>query len=174
MYTQFPKQESKFLKAENFQDQEITLTFKGWDKKANEDDAAGKKGGMTWKQKLKYQLRYSYPEWAVDEAGEKIIGKSGEPFQNRNYDPNYPHGYSVIYFFEEGQLESGSLPLWNAFSFVNPVPGERLTISRTGKDKETKWRVVRALNVKTSVHPQEFPEIDVTRDEMQPDEDVIF
>lgn len=145
MNTSFPKSENKYLKAENFQDQEIPLTFKGWEKKANADrEFKGKT--QSWKQSLKYQLRYSYPEFAIDEAGEKILGKDGKPFQNKNYDPKYPQGYSIVYHFDEGQLESGSLPLWNAFCLVQPEKGDKLTIGKTGKDKETKWKVRRISN----------------------------
>ncbi len=142
MNTDFPKATGEFLKAEMFQDQEIPLTFKGWEKKANVD-REGKNGkpGSTWKQNLKYQLRYSYPEWAKDEAGENILDKNGKPFKNRNYDPNYPQGYSVVYHFSEGKLETGSLPLFNAFCMVQPRPGDRLLIGKTGIDKETKWKV---------------------------------
>lgn len=155
MNTSFPKSENKYLKAENFQDQEIPLTFKGWEKKANADrEFKGKT--QSWKQSLKYQLRYSYPEFAIDEAGEKILGKDNKPFQNKNYDPKFPQGYSIVYHFDEGQLDSGSLPLWNAFCLIQPEKGDKLVIGKTGKDKETKWKVRRV----SSGHTAKTGEID--------------
>ena len=79
MNTDFPKQAMSFLKADNFQDQELTLTYKGWEKKANVDrEARGKAPATTWKQTLKYCLSYSFPEFAVDEIGEKIMGRDGK------------------------------------------------------------------------------------------------
>ena len=142
METDFPQNDSKYLTASMFQDCAVPLTFKGWAKKANEDSPAqGSRPAQTWKQKLKFQLRYSYPEIAVDEAGDPMLGKNGEPFKNRHYDPQFPQGYSIIYYFEQGQLESGSLPLFNAFCMCRPKAGEVITIKRTGKDKETKWFV---------------------------------
>ena len=150
MQTEFPKSENKFIKATIFQDQDIPLTFRGWEKKGNEDREY--KGQVkSWKQNLKYCLRYSYPEFAIDEAGEKILGKDGKPFQNRNYDSNFPHGYTILYHFEEGQLDSGSLPLFNAFCLVRPNAGDLLMISRTGIDKETKWKVRKANHASASV-----------------------
>lgn len=159
MNNEFPKSTSEYLKTEIFQDQEIPLTFKGWEKKANVD-REGKNGkpGSTWKQNLKYMLRYSYPEFAKDEAGENILGKDNLPFKNRNYDPNYPQGYTVVYHFEEGKLETGSLPLFNAFCMVQPRPGDRLVIGKTGVDKETKWKVRKISGVQASTK-DELPEI---------------
>ena len=138
----FPKSDNKYIKGSDFQDNETTLTFLSWEKKGNVD-REGKNGkpGTTWKQNLKYQLRYSYPKFAVDEAGEKIIGTDDKPFINKNYDENYPNGYSIIYHFEEGQLETGSLPLFEEFAAVRPKPGDKLSIVRIGKEKETKWRI---------------------------------
>lgn len=163
MNTQFPKQSGGFLKAENFQDQELTLTFKGWEKKANEDrPAKGTFQGSSWKQTLKFCLRYSYPEFAIDTTtGEKMVGRDGEAFRNANYDPAFPHGYTVVYQFEEGVFESGSLPLWKSFCMVQPSVGDRLVVSKTGKDKETKWRVKKVDKTHSvSAHSdQEVPEI---------------
>ena len=159
MNQDFPKSDNKFLKATDFQDQELPLTFKGWDKKANEDREI-KGQTKTWKQNLKYQLRYSYPQFAVDEAGEQLVGKDGKPFQNKNYDPKFPQGYSILYYFEEGQLESGSLPLWNAFCLVQPKSGDKITIGRTGTDKETKWKVKKLGSGHTQAQAQDrdFPD----------------
>ena len=157
MQTQFPKPNDQYLKADAFQDQEVLLTYKGFDKKANVDDPPTRKGARSWKEKLKYCLRYSYPEWAMDEAGEKRLGTDGQPFKNANYDENYPQGYSIIYYFEEGQLESGSLPLWKAFCRANPAIGTELFISKTGKDKETKWSVKK---IQKQIHTDDVPSID--------------
>lgn len=166
MQTEFPKSESSFLKAGQFQDQEIPLTFRGWEKKGNEDrEVKGVK--QSWKQNLKYCLRYSYPEYAIDEAGEKMLGKDGQPFKNKNYDPNFPHGYTVVYHFEEGVFDSGSLPLWNAFCLVRPNPGDLLLIGKTGKDKETKWTVKKAHSSKATTM-DEIPTIQLDEKEETP------
>lgn len=165
MNTDFPKQDTKFLKADMFQDSETTLTFKGWEKHANEDRTV--KGQVrSWKESLKYCLRYSYPEFAMDEAGEQRVGKDGKPFRNRNYDPKFPKGYTIKYFFEEGEFDSGSLPLWNAFCVVNPKPGEMLVVGKTGKDKETKWSVRRVSKRQASFSDQELPEIQLNEEEV--------
>lgn len=149
----FPKSDNKYIKGSDFQDNETTLTFLSWEKKGNVD-REGKNGkpGTTWKQNLKYQLRYSYPKFAVDEAGEKILDSDGKPFVNKHYDENFPNGYSIIYKFEEGQLDSGSLPLFNAFCKAQPSKGDTVKILRTGVDKETKWKVtkVREKNQESS------------------------
>ena len=72
MNTSFPKSENKYLKTENFQDQEIPLTFKGWEKKGNVDrEFKGQK--VSWKQSLKYQLRYSYPQFATLERQRNLL-----------------------------------------------------------------------------------------------------
>jgi len=175
MYTDFPTNNSKFLKTDNFQDREVLLTYRGWKKKANEDDPVDKKNRKTWKEKLKYILRYSYPEWAIDTTtGEKMLGKDGQPFQNRYYDPMFPQGYSIIYVFDEGELETGSKPLFEAFCAARPKPGERLLIHKTGKDKETVWTVSRPGALK-NVHPQELPEVNIDDSpELKPDEDLPF
>jgi len=170
----FPKMENNFLKASVFQDQDIPLTFKGWKKKANEDIT--KKDGtiIPRKSQVKYTLRYSYPEWALDENGEKALGKDGNPFKNRNFDPKYPHGYTIIYAFEEGTLNSGSLPLFNAFCMVRPKAGDVITIRREGEGQETKWTVKKVMQ--GSVHAQMKEKvIDVDEDfRMTPDEEVPF
>lgn len=150
---EFPKNNSTYLKTSLFQDTEVPLTFKGWDKKANEDrEVKGQK--KSWKESLKYCLRYSYPEYAKDEAGEYRLDKNGKQFKNSNYDPNYPHGYTIVYHFDEGDLETGSLPLFQAFCSVRPKMGEVVLIFKTGIDKETKWRVKRASS---DFVPQEHP-----------------
>lgn len=168
-HTEFPSVQSKYLKAEDFQDREVLLTFKGWKKKANEDDPSTKKNGKSWKEKLKYQLRYSYPEWAIDEAMEQRLDANGQPFKNQNYDPNYPHGYSITYLFEEGELECGSLPLFKQFCYAKPSVGEKLVITRQGKDKETVWFVKRVT------HKEELPVIQVDdKDEFGADNNMPF
>ena len=172
MKRDFPKQQSAFLKAENFQDQLLTLTYKGWDQKTNEDrPARGKMSATTWKQTLKYQLRYSYPEFQLDEAGEKVLDDAGNPRKNKNYDPAYPHGYSITYHFEEGTLESGSYPLFNAFCLVRPAPGDRLVIGKTGKDKETVWSVkkVQAGQTQIASSDKDIPDIDYSSPEYSGD-----
>lgn len=145
MPTEFPTPQNRFFKAKDFQDQEITLTYKKWEKKGNEDMTAKDGTVLSWKSRLKYMLRYSYPKFATDEAGEQIIdSETGEPRENRNYDPNYPKGWTVEYHFEEGVLTCGSLPLFNAFGMVQPKPNDRLIISRTGEAMETEWKVRKA------------------------------
>ena len=143
MQHEFPASTNQYLKTAMFQDTEVPLTFLGWDKKANEDREV-KGQTKSWKESLKYCLRYSYPEMARDEVGELRVDKNGKNFKNSNYDPNYPHGYTIVYHFQEGDLETGSLPLFNAFCSVRPAPGEIVLIYKTGIDKETKWRVRRA------------------------------
>jgi hypothetical protein len=160
MQHEFPKSNSAFLKTSMFQDQELPMTFLGWDKKANEDRVKDGKTVSTWKDSLKYCLRYSYPEMAKDEAGELRLDKNGQPFKNSNYDPKYPHGYTIVYHFAEGDLETGSLPLFNAFCAVRPSPNEVVLIYKTGTDKETKWRVRRASGDFVQNHPKDdLPEI---------------
>jgi len=176
METSFPKQSSSFLKADSFQDQEVTLTYLGWEKKHNVDrPAKGKFPGSNWKQTVKFCLRYSYPEFAIDpQTGEKILNKDGTPWKNKNYDPKYPQGYTCLYKFEEGEFESGSLPLFKAFCMVQPVPGDRLVISKTGKDKETKWKVKRINkdHSVSAVSDREVPDIDFDAPEMSGDPEV--
>jgi len=163
MYSDFPKQANAYLNAKSFQDQLLTLTYKGWDKKANEDrPARGARQASTWKQNLKYVLRYSYPEYALDEAGEKLLDSEGLPFKNSNYDPSLPQGYTVVYHFDEGTFESGSLPLFKAFCMVRPKNGDTLVIGKTGKDKETKWSVkkVQGGQIHSIQTDQEMPDIE--------------
>jgi len=143
--TQFPQPEAgQFLKAADFQDNEKTLTYRGWERKANVDRVKDGQVVKTWKDCLDYCLKYSYPEIARDKAGDTIPDDNGQPMKNRNYLPEYPQGYSIVYHFEEGQLESGSSPLFNAFKRVQPKVGEKLCIMRTGETTETKWFVCRA------------------------------
>jgi len=170
MGNEFPKPHDEYLKTEVFQDNPTTLTFKEFEYVANEDDPpeSKKRDKLTWKQKLKYCLRYSYPKFATDEAGEQILDEDGKPFVNRYYLDQYPRGYTVRYIFDEGTLESGSLPLFKCFCRIRPKAGERLTITRTGKDKETKWSVVRS-----SRHPEEVPVVNVD-EELGPDQEVPF
>lgn len=151
MNTEFPKSENQFIKSEIFQDSVVPFVFKGWEKKHNED-----RKNSTWKQNLKFVLRYSYPQFALDEVGEKIM-KDGQPMPNSNYDPKYPQGYTIVYFFEEGRFESGSLPLWKAFCMVRPKAGDTLLIGKTGKNKETKWKVKKSMVF--SATAGELPEI---------------
>ena len=168
--TEFPASTSMFLKASSFQDQEIPLTYKGWKEKANEDLA--KKDGQVipWKSRVKYCLRYSYPEFAIDEFGEKRTDESGNVMKNKNYDSQYPQGYSIVLMFDEGELETGSLPLWNAFCLIKPKVGELLSISRTGQSRETKWDVKRLAYPKTT---QKDNGIVIEDHELKPDEDVV-
>jgi len=170
METNFPDDFGKFIKPSDFQDAEIKLVFLGWEKKANEDDSFDRKNAKTWKQKLLYQLRFSYPEYAVDATGEKILGNDGEPFINHYWDSNYSKGYTILYHFEQGQLESGSLPLFRAFCRVKPTPGEEIIISRSGKQQETKWTIRR---LKSSV-VSGVSKIQISEDELEPDSDVPF
>jgi len=139
----FPKSDGDYLKVSSFQDQKLNLTYRGWEKKANEDRKDKSGSISSWKQNLKYVLRYSYPEFALDEAGERIKDADGNDKMNRYYDADFPHGYTIVYHFDEGKLETGSLPLFKAFCAVRPAVGEVLSIGKTGKDKETKWEVRR-------------------------------
>jgi len=159
MQSDFPKTENKYIRTEVFQDQEVPLTFIGWDKKANEDRTI-KGQTKSWKDNLKYCLRYSYPEFAIDPTtGEKRLDKNDKPFKNKYWDPNHPKGYSIVYFFEEGQLESGSLPLFEAFCMVRPSKGDQLVIGKTGKDKETKWKVKKVSKEHKQASLGDLPEI---------------
>lgn len=171
---EFPKRENQFLKASAFQDCDIPLTFAGWKKKGNEDIEKKDGSKIEWKKRLKYQLRYSYPEWAMDETGEKQLDRDGKPFKNRNFDPKFPKGYSIVYAFEEGVLESGSLPLFNAFCMVRPKKGDVITIRREGIDKETKWFVKKAQT--GSIHAQtKEPVIDLDDEgPLTTDEEIPF
>lgn len=163
----FPQRNESYLKAATFQDEKVPVVFKGYDQKANCDREV-KGRVISWKESLKYCLRYSFPEWAVDEAGEKRLDKNGKPFKNRNYDPNYPHGYSIVYHFDIGDLESGSLPLWEEFCTKRPKPDEHLLIWKTGKEKETKWFVKRVGE--TEKFGEELPVFDVNGPRNKPQE----
>jgi len=168
MSMEFPKPKNVYLKAQQFQDNPITVTYKSWEKKANEDrkDSSGRVL-KTWKDGLDFILKYSYPEFAKDKAGEVINGKDGQALKNRNYDPQYPHGYSVLYHFEEGSLESGSLPLFNAFCMLQPKPGERITLVRTGVENvDKKWHVKRELD--NRIISGELPTINFDSPEFSP------
>jgi len=158
MNTEFPKSNSTFIKAMDFQDNEKIVTYKGWERKANEDrPARGKLPASSWQQNLKFCLKYTYPEMAIDPmTGQHRFNKNGQPFKNANYLPEYPNGYTIVYHFEEGQFESGSAPLYKAFIALQPKPGETLVISKTGLNENTKWTVRRVK----SVFPQDVPEID--------------
>lgn len=153
--TDFPKSSNNYLKAEQFQDQEIPVTYLGWKKKSNVDYMKDGALVKSWKQKIKYCLRYSYPEFAIDEAGEQIL-KDGSPVRNKNYDPNFPHGYTVVYVFDEGTLESGSLPLFNGFCFIRPQKGDKILLKRTGSAMETEWSIKKITNAETKTKEQVF------------------
>lgn len=147
------------MKPSEFQDNPTHLTFLGWKRKANEDrkDAQGNIT-KSWKDCLDYVLKYSYPEYAKDKAGEQLLDKKGAPLRNRNWLPEYPHGYSIVYSFEEGTLESGSYPLFLAFCRTQPKPNERLILKRTGEKTDTEWHLQRAS---APVHQSEVPDLDV-------------
>lgn len=161
----FPEVANKFFKHEDFQDNPINLTFEGW-KRVHNEDRTFKGVTRTWKENIKYVLRYSYPEWAIDTTtGEKRLDSNGNPFRNKYWMPEYPQGYTIQYQFAEGKMDSGSLPLFAAFCKLRPKPGDRITIKRTGKDKETKWAVRRN---------EVLPEIDFSDKELQPDNEIPF
>ena len=144
METQFPKSEfGQFLSPKDFQDTEKTLTYRGWERKANEDRMKDGKLVKSWKDCLDFCLKYSFPEMAKDKAGEPILDSEGKPMKNRNFLPEYPQGYSIVYHFDEGQLESGSSPLFNAFKRIQPKVGERIVMMRTGEKTDTVWSVCR-------------------------------
>lgn len=147
MESEFPASTDTYLKAKDFQDCPTTLTYKGWDRKANEDDKEGeKKTLLKWDEKIKYCLRYSYPQWATDENGVKRKSpQTGEAFENSNYVEEFKHGYSIVYHFAEGDLESGSNPLYKAFCKLRPSIDEQITVLRTGAGLETKWSLKRAV-----------------------------
>lgn len=148
-YEEFPNIERKFINASDFQDNEKHLVWKGYTKKANEDFTRKDGSVIPWKQRVKYMLRYSYPEMACDEFGEKRLTKEGKEFTNKYWDKRFPQGYSIVYDFEEGSLESGSLPLFESIAMLRPKPGEILSLFKTGLGKETKWKVKK-------VNPQSF------------------
>jgi hypothetical protein len=154
----FPESTSaSYIKASDFQDREVSVIYEGWDYKANEDRIKDGKVVKSWKDCLDYILKYSYPKLATDKAGEPILGEDGKQLDNRNYKAEYPHGYSIVYHFDKGDLESGSSPLFNAFKRLQPKVGESLTIKRTGQLLETKWSVCRTADLMR----QDVPERDV-------------
>lgn len=145
--TEFPHATDRFLKPSDFQDRRIALTYKGWQRKHNEDDPPERKNGRKWQDKVQYTLSHSYPEWAFNiKSGERIM-ENGKPVRNRNWLKEYPQGYSIVYLFEEGKLECGSMPLYLEFGLVRPLVGEKLYIKRTGKTTETKWSINKQMDV---------------------------
>lgn len=158
--TEFPKSENTYLEAKDFQDQEKVLTFKGWKKKGNEDKK-DKKGNITsWENRVQYMLKFSYPEMAFNpKTGQPILDKNGKPLRNRNYDPDFPHGYSIVYAFEEGTLECGSNPLWEKFCLVRPKVGDVISIKRVGSGMDTEWVIKKVGSEKTGFDG--FPEVQV-------------
>lgn len=161
MNTDFPQAEhGQFLTPKDFQDNEKTLTYRGWERKANADRVKDGKIVKSWKDCLDYCLKYSFPEMAKDKAGEPILDDAGNPLKNRNYLPEYPQGYSIVYHFDEGQLESGSSPLFNAFKRVQPKVGERIVMMRTGEKTETTWLVCKLAD-KARKSVEDVPSRDV-------------
>ena len=80
----------------------------------------------------------------------------------------HKQGYFIIYGFDEGQLESGSFPLFNAFCMARPKSGDIVILKRTGKDKETKWIIGKVT--KTVGHLEEdVPEVDFNSPEFSGD-----
>lgn len=146
MNTSFPESTASYIKASDFQDREVSVIYQGWDYKPNEDRLKDGKVIKSWKDTLDYVLKGSYPEHRRDKAGEVVLDESGKPETNWNWKPEYPHGYSIVYHFDKGDLESGSSPLFNAFRRLQPKVGESLTIMRTGQLLETKWTVYRTAD----------------------------
>lgn len=146
MRTDFPKSNGDFIKASLFQDNKVPVVFKGYDYVANEDRVKDGKVVQSWKEGLKYVLGYSYPEFQFDKTtGEPVIDeKTGKQKRNGNYDPKFPKGYSIKYFFDIGDFTSGSLRLWSEFKSKQPKPGEHLLIWKEGEGFDTEWHVERA------------------------------
>jgi hypothetical protein len=167
MQTEFPKSDKNYLNAKDFQDNEKIVTYRGWERKANEDrPAKGKMAASTWQQNLKYCLKYTYPEMAIDPmTAQQRLDSKGQPFKNSNYLPEYPHGYTIVYHFDEGLFESGSSPFYEKFKSLQPKPGETLVISKTGLKENTKWAVNRVKNA----FPQDVPDLDADRDFSSPE-----
>lgn len=141
---EFPESTDLFLKAVDFQDNEQEVVFQGWKKKSNEDDSSTRKNPRTWKEKLDFTLSYSYPEKAKDKAGDPVLdNETGQPITNKYWDAEHPHGYSVVYIFDNGELESGSKPLFETFCRLRPKKGETISILRTGTGLETAWTIKR-------------------------------
>lgn len=174
----FPKSSDEYLRAKDFHDNQTVLTFLDWDRKANEDDPAEAKNKRSWKDKLKYCLPYTYPQMAMDPVtGEKRIGKDGRPFQNKYWEADFPHGWTPVYKFEEGILETGSLPLWRAFCRLNPAPYQKIEICRTGQDqKKMSWSVRRVEDAASGPKPKVIGDISgqITDEELVPDNEVPF
>jgi hypothetical protein len=142
MGREFPNIQSKYIKGADFQNNPTVLTFRDWCEEPNKDDEPGGKFTKTWKEKLKYILPYTYPEWAMDTiSGEKKVGRDGKPFKNQFYKSEFPQGYSIKYIFDEGEMKSGSLPLFKAFCRIKPIFGDKVRITRTGEGKDTSWTV---------------------------------
>ena len=71
MESNFPEVKDHYFKTKEFQDVKIKLTYKGWEYFENVDEPKRK---LTWRDKLDYQLSYSYPEFAFNpRTGEKIL-----------------------------------------------------------------------------------------------------
>lgn len=146
MQTGFPEARNRYLRAKDFQDTKIKLVYKGWEYVANEDDPidSKKKHKQTWKEKLPFVMSYSYPEFQIDRNTlEFILDDRGQKMRNSNYKSEYPHGYTIRYHFNEGELDAGSYPLFRGFCQLQPKPGEKVIIGRTGTLTETKWTVCR-------------------------------
>jgi len=178
----FPKPKNSFLKAADFHDNKTTLTYVKWERKSN-DDRTDKDGKVVkkWQDCLDFNVKYSFPEFPKDKAGEPMKGKNGEAMRNSNYRPEFPRGYSLVYTFEEGVLESSAGSLWNQLCQLQPKSGEQLTLLRTGKTiVEMKWTVRRASNSDVpEIDTDEFDRAQATKprfsaEEMRPDEDVPF
>lgn len=171
MPTDFPDPKNNYLRAVDFQDRSIPLTYLKFEYKHNEDDAPNKKQPKRWQDKIKYCLPYTYPEYAINkDTLEQMLDSNGKPFRNSYWNPDYPHGYSILYHFKEGVLESGSKPLFEAFCRLKPKANEKIVIKRTGKQQETEWFVGRAADLKEG----EVPTIQLDDSELQPDQDVPF
>lgn len=158
---QLPKLKTQYLRAEDFQCNETILTYLDFDQKGN-FDVVDESGAIKRKAKdvVKFQLSRSYPEWAIDkDSGEKRLDKNGNPFRNQYWDAKFPMGWTPLYKFEEGDLECSSKPFYELMMRLQPSEGDRISILRTGKDKETKWfvkRVGKAVSMANDV-----PELDV-------------
>src|SRR3990167_9626532 len=161
MQTNFPEAKNRYLKAADFQNTKVKLTYKGWEYIANEDDPANspKKQRQTWKEKTKYCLSYSWPEFQIDrDTLEFVTDDKGQKMRNSNYKPEYPHGYTIRYHFNEGELESGSYPLFRGFCQLQPKPGEKIVIGRTGTLTETKWSICREGEESTPMTGESQPD----------------
>jgi len=135
----FPEVKNKFFKTKDFANTKITLTYKGWDYVPNEDEP---KRNLTWKDKLDWQLTYSFPEYVLDKhTGERVLSEDDTPWKNKNYKPEYPRGYAIKYLFNEGELTSGSWPLFRGFCTLRPKVGEKIVIGKVGEKMETVWTV---------------------------------